>query len=146
MRTWISHTWAMLCWIGARIGARIAFMAGWNHAGAAASDDCYDFPFLSLPRYIPFHSDRIPLLIFMRLSSFFLSSFLFLDMTRYDSSSPRGYASPLFPHFLWLCFTMRLHLPFASLLYDSFSLLLDLPFTLLFTYKNPCSLASISLV
>ena len=107
---------------------------------------CYDFPFLLLPCYIPFHSDHIPLLIFMRLSSFSLSSVLFIDMTHYDSSSPQGYTSPLFPHFLWLCFTMRLRLPFASLLYDSFSLLLDLPCALLFTYKNPCSLASVSLV
>ena len=62
--------------------------------------ECYDFPFLLLLRYISFHSDRIPLLISTRLSSFSLSSFLFLDMTCYDSSSPRGYASPLFPHFL----------------------------------------------
>ena len=74
---------------------------------------------------------------------------IFLSILRYDSydsSSPRGYASPLFLYFLWLCFTMRLRLPFASLLYDSFSLFLDLPLTLPFTYKNPCSLASISLV
>ena len=46
------------------------------------------FPFLSLPRYIPFHLDCISFFIFMRLSSFSLSLSLLLDMTHYDLSSP----------------------------------------------------------
>ena len=92
---------------------------------SVANSNCYDFPLLLLPRYIPFHSDHVPLLSFTRLSLFSLSSFLFLDMTCYDLSSPQGNASPLFLQFLWLHFTMRLCLPFASLLYDLFYLLLD---------------------
>ena len=74
---------------------------------------------------------------------------IFISIHRYDS--------------LWLILTSRLCLPFISALMTPFhheaapplclialwlvlSLLLDLPLTLPFTYKNPCSLASISSV
>ena len=53
---------------------------------------CYDFPLLLLPHYIPFYSDRVPLLSFLKLSSISLSPFLFLGMTHYDLSSPPLYS------------------------------------------------------
>ena len=74
---------------------------------------CYDFPLLLLPHYIPFHSDRVPLLSFMRLSSISLSSFLFLDMTRCYVSVTMSTQSPS-PNFIIITPIPRRYSCFSS--------------------------------